>query len=60
MRSGVGSNPKDSKSFSSDGKSFSKILYKILDETEIVTFQKIPIPIKELYSSGGGTKDKTK
>ena len=58
MRSGVGSNPKDSKSFSSDGKSFSRILYKSLDETEIVTFQKIPI--KELYSSGGGTKDKTK
>lgn len=40
MSSGVASDPKDSKSFF-EGKSFSKILYKFLHETEIVTFQKI-------------------
>lgn len=59
MSSGVGSDPKDSKAFLMKGKSFSKILYKILYETEIVTFQKI-LTIGELYSSDGGKKDKTK
>ena len=63
MSSGVASDPKDSKSFLSyGGKSFSKILYEFLYETEIVTFQKI-LPVVEmpmLYSSEGGKKDKTK
>lgn len=63
MSSGVGSDPKDSKSFLSyEEKSFSKILYKFLYETEIVTFQKL-LTIGEmpmLYSSEGGRKDKTK
>lgn len=62
MSSGVASDPKDSKSFPSyEGKSFSKILYKFIYETEIVTFQKILMIVKMLmlYSSEGGTKDKT-
>ena len=62
MSSGVASDPKDSKSFTSyEGKSFSKILYKFIYETEIVTFQKILMIVKMLmlYSSEGGTKDKT-
>ena len=63
MSSGVASDPKDSKSFPSyEGRSFSKILYKFIYETEIVTFQKI-LPVVEmpmLYSSEGGKKDKTK
>ena len=42
MSSGVASDPKDSKSFLYyEEKSFSKILYKFLYESEIVTFQKI-------------------
>jgi hypothetical protein len=62
LSSGVASDPKDSKSFPSyEGKSFSKILYKFIYETEIVTFQKILMIVKMLmlYSSEGGTKDKT-
>ena len=62
MSSGVASDPKDSKSFPSyEGRSFSKILYKFIYETEIVTFQKILMIVKMLmlYSSEGGTKDKT-
>lgn len=63
MSSGVASDPKDSKSFlSSEEKSFSKILYKFLYETEIGTFQRI-LTITEMllcYSSGGGKKDKMK
>ena len=43
LSSGVASDPNDSKSFPSyeasyEGKSFSKILYKFIYETEIVTF----------------------
>jgi hypothetical protein len=65
LSSGVGSDPKDSKSFFYyEGKSFSKILYKFRYEIEIVTFQKIiMIGINTytlLYSSEGGRKDKTK
>lgn len=68
MSSGVGSNPKDSKYFLSyvwksyERKSFSKILYKFLYETEIVPFQKILtlVEMPMLYSSEGGKKDKTK
>lgn len=63
MSSGVASDPKDSKSFLSyEGKSFSRILYKFLDETEIVIFQKIVTIVggmPMLYSSEGGRKDKT-
>ena len=62
MSSGVASDPKDSKSFPSyEGRSFSKILYKFIYETEIVTFQKILMIVKMLmlYSSEGGIKDKT-
>ena len=61
MSSGVGSDPKDSKSFF-EGKSFSKILYKFIYETEIVPFQKILtlVEMPMLYSSEGGKKDKTK
>ena len=63
MSSGVESDPKDSKSFPSyKGKSFWRILYKFIYETEIVTFQKT-LKIAErpmFYSSEGGRKDKTK
>ena len=62
MSSGVASDPKDSKSFPSyEGRSFSKILYKFIYETEIVTFKKILMIVKMLmlYSSEGGRKDKT-
>ena len=39
LSSGVASDPKDSKTFPSyKGKSFSRILYKFIYETEIVTF----------------------
>ena len=40
-------------------KSFSKILYKFLYETEIVTFQRI-LMIGGIFSSEGGKKDRTK
>jgi hypothetical protein len=62
LSSGVASDPKDGKSFPSyEGRSFSKILYKFIYETEIVTFQKIRIIVKMLmlYFSEGGRKDKT-
>jgi hypothetical protein len=63
LSSGVGSDPKDSKYFLSyERKSFSKILYKFIYETEIVPFQKIItlVEMPMLYSSEGGKKDKTK
>ena len=64
MSSGVASDPKDSKSFLSyEGKSFSKILYEFLYETEIVTFQKTLTIEGDVYASffwsEGGRKDKT-
>ena len=51
LSSGVASDPNDSQSFpsyeaSNEGKSFSKILYKFIYETEIVTFQKIPMIVE--------------
>ena len=62
MSSGVASDPKDGKSFPSyEGRSFSKILYKFIYETEIVTFQKTLMIAERpmFYSSEGGRKDKT-
>ena len=64
MSSGVASDPNDSKSFPSyeasyEGKSFSKILYKFIYETEIVTFQKIPMIAEMSMLYEGGRKDKT-
>jgi len=63
LSSGVASDPKDSKSFLYyEEKTFSKILYQFLYETEIVTFEKILaiVEMPMLYSSEGGRKDKTK
>jgi hypothetical protein len=63
LSSGVATDPKDSKTFlHNKEKSFSKILYKFLYETEIVNFQKIlaRVEMLMLYSSEGGRKDKTK
>ena len=67
MSSGVASDPKDSKSFPSyEGRSFSKILYKFIYETEIVTFtensndsENAIVKMLMHYCSEGGRKDKT-
>lgn len=66
LSSGVASDPNDSKSFPSyeafyayEGKSFSKILYKFIYETEIVTFQKITMIAEMSMLYEGGRKDKT-